>query len=119
MTRKNRSSGLLIGRQCRACMIALVVSLAGITAVPIQAQVLYGSLVGTIEDQSGAIVPKAVVSITHQQTGLSRSAAADENGRYTIASIPGGTYTAKVSAPGFRTVEVKNVEVNVNEVTRV
>ena len=36
------------------------------------AQVLYGSIVGTLTDQTGAVVPKAAVTVTNTSTGLSR-----------------------------------------------
>jgi hypothetical protein len=48
------------------------------------AQVLYGSVVGTVADQSGALISKANVTVTNPSTGLSRQAATDEAGYYSI-----------------------------------
>jgi hypothetical protein len=92
--------------------------LLAVSAVPASAQVLYGSLTGTVEDQSGATVPNAKVTLTNTQTGLTRDVTADATGRYNAASIPGGNYTIKVTAAGFKTVTIQNVQVRVNEVVR-
>ena len=51
-------------------------------AEPAAAQVLYGSIVGTVADPTGALVPKATVSITNTATGASRETTSDEAGRY-------------------------------------
>jgi hypothetical protein len=93
--------------------------LSGASVVPVAAQVLYGSLVGTIEDQSGATVPNAKLSITNTQTGFSRETTSDEGGRYSAASIPGGVYTIKVTANGFKSISRDNVPVSVNAVSRI
>ncbi len=67
------------------------------------AQVLYGSVSGTIADQSGAAVPKAHVTVTNRATGVVRETDADENGHYSITDIPPGSYDLKVDRLGFRT----------------
>jgi hypothetical protein len=46
------------------------------------AQVLYGSLVGTIIDQTKAVIPTATVKVTNTETGLVREAATDSAGNY-------------------------------------
>jgi len=50
-------------------------------AAPSHAQVLYGSIVGTVEDPSGAVVPKAMITIANKQTGLTRDTTSDDAGR--------------------------------------
>src|SRR4029077_3422688 len=67
-----------------------------------RAQVLYGSVSGTITDQSGAGVPKAHVVITNLATGIQRDADADENGHYAITDLRPGDYDLKVTANGFK-----------------
>jgi hypothetical protein len=66
------------------------------------AQALYGSLVGTVTDSSGAIVPRATVDLTDKQTGVARKDAADESGRYSFVNVAPGNYDIKITAPGFR-----------------
>src|SRR5450759_1242073 len=90
------------------CIIAALV-FGYVTAKPAAAQVLYGSMVGAIEDQTGAVVPKAAVTITNKNTGLTRAAAADDQGRYSLLNVQAGTYELKVSATGFRTVNETDI----------
>lgn len=98
--------------------LLLAVSLA-LAAAPIQAQVLYGSIVGAVEDPSGASVPGATVTITNTQTAATRESKADDQGRYTLISLLPGTYSLAVSAPGFRTITRTGIAVTINTVTRV
>jgi hypothetical protein len=83
------------------------------------AQVLYGSIVGTIEDQSGSVVPDAQVVLTNKSTGAAREARTDTEGRYSFPNILPGTYDLKVTAKGFRTVNREGIEVTINTVNRV
>src|SRR4051812_7725079 len=82
------------------------------------AQVLYGSIIGTVTDPSGAVVPKAEINAVNPQTGETRNATADDAGRYTIANVLPGTYEIRVSAPGFSKVTASNVTASINTVTR-
>ena len=90
-----------------------------VASQPASAQVLYGSLVGTVEDPTGAVVPGATLSLTNVSTGTAREITADEQGRYTAVNLPGGTYTIIVTAPGFRTLTRTGVEVAINSVNRI
>jgi carboxypeptidase family protein/TonB-dependent receptor-like protein len=90
------------------------------SAVPaLRAQVLYGSLVGTVTDQSGAVIPKAQVRASSPATGEVREVTTDAEGRYTIGNVVAGTYDLQVSAPGFRQVTTTGVTATINTVTRV
>ena len=80
---------------------ALVVLIAlGGSAVSLQAQVLYGSLVGNVTDATGAAVPGATVTATHKETGASREAVTDTTGGYHFTNLPSGTYTISVQVQG-------------------
>src|SRR5436305_9722080 len=83
------------------------------------AQVLYGSIVGTITDQSGALVPKAEVKAFNRETGETREVTSDDAGRYTIGNVLPGTYEVRVTANGFRQVTTTGVAATINTVTRV
>ncbi|MGH9675335.1 MAG: carboxypeptidase-like regulatory domain-containing protein, partial [Bryobacteraceae bacterium] len=89
-------------RKSRATETMLVCVMAMLIASPATAQVLYGSIVGTILDPSGSVVPGATVSITDKQTGLTRETTADAQGRYLIQNLVPGRYDIKVAASGFR-----------------
>ena len=105
--------------QLRPHLLLLCATLLLVAVPAAQAQVLYGSLVGTVEDSSGAVVPNAKVTITEVATSLSRDGQTDDRGRYSFPSIPSGTYTVRTTASGFKTVVRENVEVTVNSVARV
>ncbi len=85
----------------------------------LNAQVLYGSIVGTVTDASGAVVPNAQVRASNPQTGESRDAVTDENGRYTFANLTAGQYDIRVSAPSFKTYSQTGVNAVINSVVRV
>jgi hypothetical protein len=84
-----------------------------------RAQVLYGSIVGTITDQSGAVVPAADVKAVNPQTGETRDVTADDAGRYTIGNVMPGNYHIRVAAPGFRQVTTSGDTATINTVTRI
>lgn len=106
------------GKICN-CGRLLAVMLLAALAAPASAQVLYGSIVGTVTDQTDAVVPKATVTITNKATGLSRETTTDEAGRYSLVNVLAGTYDLKVTASGFRVATRTDVTVTINTVSRV
>src|SRR5260370_1340862 len=82
------------------------------------AQVLYGSIVGTVTERTGAVVSKATVTVTNTSTGLSRQTSADDAGYYSIPNLHQGAYDLAVSAVGFKPLTQKGVNVSINNVTR-
>ena len=72
---------------------ALTVLLALVLLSPTAtiAQVLYGSLLGNVRDQSDAAVSGATVTVTHKETGQVRTATTNELGIFTFATIQSGT----------------------------
>jgi len=68
------------------------------------AQAPVGNITGTVYDESGAVIPAVVVTITNKETGLTRNATTGGEGVFSISSLPAGTYEVKAEVPGFRTV---------------
>lgn len=99
-------------------LFAAALLAAFLMSIPASAQVLYGSLVGEVQDPSGASVPSASVSATNKQTGYNRETQADEQGRWALPNLPAGIYDLKVTASGFKTVTRTNVEVSINNTMR-
>src|ERR1700722_5632408 len=72
-----------------------------------------GTIQGTIADPTGAVIPNAAVVLTEDATHVQHSAATDSGGVYVFPNIDIGTYSVKVTAPGF---EAYNRTGNVLEV---
>ncbi len=92
--------------------------LSTLTTSQASAQVLYGSAVGTVLDQSGAVVSGAAVTMTSKATGVVREITTGGDGRYAIPNLLAGSYELKVVASGFRTFTQTNLEITINTVTR-
>ena len=84
----------------------------------LSAQVLYGSVVGTVTDQTGGVVPGATVTITNVQTGQTREAISDDVGNYSLLNVLEGTYDLSVKMTGFRAYLEKGIVVSINTVRR-
>ena len=71
-----------------------------------------GTISGTVNDPTGAVIANATVTLSNAISGLSRTATTDNSGAYTITNIPFNTYrltvTAKTMAPASQTVDVQS-----------
>lgn len=75
----------------------------------------FGSIGGTVTDQSGAVVPGAKVTITETGTGFSRSGVSDASGYYVVPNLRPTQYTVTVIATGFEKFEAQNVPLLANQ----
>jgi len=83
------------------------------------AQAVYGSIMGTIRDSSGAVVPGAAVTITSLTRKTSDSVITNESGLYTKERLLPDTYEVKVEMNGFKSAVVPSVTVTVDTSTKV
>ncbi|HUA92752.1 MAG TPA: TonB-dependent receptor [Terracidiphilus sp.] len=84
------------------------------------AQVLYGSISGTVSDNSGAVIPNVGVTISNQATGEVRTVKANGNGSYNLLDVLPGTYTLSIPQAGnFGGYTQKNIGVEVNQQVRI
>jgi hypothetical protein len=81
----------------------------------IHAQQTTGSIVGTVKDQTGALVNTASVRATNVDTGFSRVAPTNGYGEYRIDYLPVGKYSIEVAAAGFERFVQQNVSLNVDQ----
>jgi hypothetical protein len=95
-----------------ALIAAMALIAASISAPPALAQALYGAIVGTIADQSGAPVPGATVTATNQGTGLKVDTRTDGDGNYTFRNLQPGVYDLTTSLQGFRELKKTGVRVS-------
>ena len=85
--------------------IAIVVIVLFGVAVPAwgQTQITTGVIQGTVSDQSGALVPGALVDVKNVETNSARSQTTGGDGRFAFLQLRPGTYTVTVSLQGFTT----------------
>ena len=88
-------------------------------AAPVAAQEIYGSVLGTIQDTSGARIPGATVAITNRDTNLVVTTVTNETGAFTFSNVLPGTYDVKVTLLGFREFAQKGVPVTAGSIARV
>lgn len=72
------------------------------------------SISGTVTDPSGAIIAGASVTATNVDTGVATTQATNSSGFYSFQSLTLGTYTMKVSQPGFKEYAQTGLVLDVN-----
>ena len=77
------------------------------------AQYENGSLVGTIHDATGAVVPGAAVTITNNATGVATTVTSNAAGDYDVPSLRTGVYKISASATGFAIAVAENITISV------
>jgi len=76
-----------------------------------------GAVSGVVTDPSGAVVPKAEVELLNTGTNAVEKQVTNAAGQYVFPSLQPGTYKIIVKAAGFRTANVNDIPVEVNETT--
>jgi hypothetical protein len=104
----------------RKALPVLSVFLAVIlTCFPLFSQGSAGRIDGTITDQTGGAIPAAKVTITDVQRGVARNLTTDAAGAYAAPNLTPGTYTVHVEFMGFRSVDRKDLVIEVGQELRV
>ena len=98
------------------CLRSFLICLA--MAAAVWAQNIRGNIVGQVTDSSGSALAGATVSVLNQGTGILVNAAVDGSGNYTVPNLDAGRYTITVKKEGFRTIEVKDVELLASQTAR-
>lgn len=104
------------GMRLAVFCLAGAVLLLGSLVQPAGAQVLYGSITGSVVDSSGASIPGAKVTATNDSTGLARTDTTDSAGLYRLLDLPAGTYTITVNSTGFEAFKKTNIPVTIGQV---
>jgi len=97
--------------------IAVLCLMLGIVASAQAQSSASGEIRGTITDSTGAVVPKATVTVLNMNTGESKVFTSNGSGLYDTASTPNGQYTVTVSAPGFETLVLGPITLDVGTIT--
>src|SRR5262245_65966769 len=83
-----------------------------------RAQVLYGSVIGSVTDTAGSSVSGATVRLTNTGTNQARETTSDENGNFIFTSVSGGAYSISVKKAGFQMFTVGSVTVTPDSMVR-
>ncbi len=77
------------------------------------------TIVGTVTDSSGAVVPSVSITVTAKDTGLTRKAATNQSGNYVVTFLPVGQYSVTAEVTGFKKKTVTGIVLEVNQEPRV
>ncbi|MBV9929119.1 MAG: TonB-dependent receptor [Acidobacteria bacterium] len=104
----------------RICLLVCL-TLACLLAADASAQTFRGTILGTVADAKGEVIPGVPVTARNTATGLERTVVTDEVGNYTIAELPVGTYevTAEGRGRGLETHRQVGVQLEVAQERRV
>ncbi|HSK70699.1 MAG TPA: carboxypeptidase-like regulatory domain-containing protein, partial [Pyrinomonadaceae bacterium] len=85
----------------------------------VSGQTINGTIIGTVTDAAGAVIPGANVIVRDNNTGYQRTLITDENGRYRSAGLSVGVYTVRIEKAGFAPTVRTNVSINAGTETDV
>lgn len=83
------------------------------------AQAVYGSILGTVTDPSGAAVNGAKVTVTSQTKNVSTDTTTNESGNYSVTHLIPDVYRVHIEGTGFKTIELKDIQVSADTGSRV
>jgi hypothetical protein len=99
---------------------SFIVALALLVGTRItEAQTTFGSITGTVIDQSNAPIPGAKVTVTNQGTQLRQQVSTSSTGVFNVPNLSVGVYEVRVEAAGFGAFEKGDLVLNANQVLNV
>ena len=107
-----RSAGFVL-------MLAAVVAMAVLSSTPLAAQQFFGSILGTVTDTSGAIIPGATITVSNKATGERHTVTSNSAGEYQVVSLVPAIYTVVVERANFKRHISDAVRVDVNATVRI
>jgi len=97
-------------------VLLMIIFLGSFTGL--RSQVTTATVYGVVRDSSGAVLPGAAVTATHQGTNLSRETLTDERGEFALVAIPAGPYTLKIELIGFKTYTNQGLQLGAGQTVR-
>src|SRR6266550_4576666 len=96
---EGRSSGRGPSMKFKPFVITFsIVVVASCLATPGLGQTIFGTILGTVTDASGAVVPNVVIKVTNQGENTSRDVRSDASGNYQSENLKEGLYTLTVQS---------------------
>lgn len=82
-------------------------------------QAVYGSILGTVTDPSGAAVTGAKVTVTSQTKNVSTTETTNDSGNYAVTHLIPDVYSVHIEGQGFKTLQYKDIQVSADTGARV
>lgn len=82
-------------------------------------QAVYGSIIGTVTDPSGAAVPNAKVTVSSQTKGTSVETTSNDSGNYSVTHLIPDVYSVRIEGQGFKTLQLKDIPVSADAAANV
>src|SRR5512140_37882 len=101
----------MVRRGWMALIVVVVLSMAGLAA----AQVTSGSITGLVQDESGGAMPGVTITVKSEETGATRTAVTDSEGRYRVPGVRVGRYEVRAELEGFSTAVHSGINLTVNQ----
>ena len=95
-----------------------IVALALCLALPGRGQTVFGTILGSVTDASGAVIADAVIKITNQGENISREVHSDAQGNYQAENMKAGVYTVSAIATGFKDAVLTDVRLDARQTVR-
>ncbi len=83
------------------------------------AQAVFGSIVGTVTDPTGAVIPNATVTVTDVSKNVSQTVQTNGSGNFTVSRLVPDPYVVKATSKGFQSAQSQNIAVYANQAQQV
>ncbi len=99
--------------------LLMTVAAVALCTSSLVAQQTLGGITGEVTDASGGVIPNASVTVTDEQTSLTRSTKTNGTGLYTFVNLPIGVYTLTYSAAGYEAQKTPHITVQADRTATV
>ena len=103
----------------RSFILIVALFLSGFTCYNAHGQAVFGSIVGTVADPTGAVIPNATITVTDVNKGISQTATTNASGNFTVSRLIPDTYVVKATASGFTPAQSSNVTLTASQTQEV
>ena len=97
----------------------LFVLFAALICFSLSTSAQQATIVGTVTDPSGAVVPNVNIAVTNTETGVAKQVQTNDSGQYVVPDLNIGHYSVKAEAAGFKASEQKNIVLQVGDRDRI
>ena len=104
--------------QTRIALLALALAMLTLPSPKLSAQSFYGTIVGTVSDSSGGIIPGATVTVINSGTNEKRSMKTDASGAYRVVNLIPAIYRVEVEMANFKRFVLPSVQVQIDSAVR-